>query len=220
MPSLAEEMKRLRKAAGFKTQKALSDATGVSQPFISQLESGERDSFSEDVLHSLAAALGVPVKHLADLLPPDRTARRLSARVVPVLGLVEAGGGVEEQAEGGETINVPEELEGAEVAYKVKGLSMIDAAILDGDYLFVRRNPDPDAGEIVVAWIRDRGQVVKKYSHRGEKRLLQSQDGKKDPRYPHEMGEGDYVFGVLIGQYRRYRDLKTGKKSAIKKKGK
>ncbi len=60
--TLAEEIRRLRKVAGL-SQNALAEAVGVSQGFVTQLETGRSTGFSVDVLFRLAKALGVDCSH-------------------------------------------------------------------------------------------------------------------------------------------------------------
>ncbi len=60
--TLADEIKRLRKEAGL-SQTALAEAVGVSQGFVTQLETGRSTGFSVDVLFKLAKALGVDCSH-------------------------------------------------------------------------------------------------------------------------------------------------------------
>jgi len=57
------KLREARKAAGL-TQEALADMAGVSQPTISQLESGDACNPTLGILERVAAALGCPVRDL------------------------------------------------------------------------------------------------------------------------------------------------------------
>jgi repressor LexA len=55
---------------------------------------------------------------------------------------------------------------------RVRGESMIEAGILDGDYVVVRQQPDADNGDIVVAGIPDDEATVKTFSRKGANVVL------------------------------------------------
>lgn len=82
---------------------------------------------------------------------------------VPLLGDVAAGTGVLAQENVEEMLPLPEDLTGTGELFmlRVRGESMIDAGILDGDYVVVRRQPDADAGDIVVAGLPGGDATVK-----------------------------------------------------------
>jgi repressor LexA len=80
---------------------------------------------------------------------------------VPVLGRIAAGGPIlaEERVE--EVMPLPRTLVGDGTLFmlEVRGDSMIDAAICDGDYVVVRQQPDAENGEIVAALLDDEATV-------------------------------------------------------------
>ncbi len=80
---------------------------------------------------------------------------------VPVVGRIAAGGPIlaEERVE--DVFPLPRELVGQGTLFllQVRGDSMIDAAICDGDYVVVRQQPDADNGDIVAALIGDEATV-------------------------------------------------------------
>jgi SOS-response transcriptional repressor LexA len=90
--------------------------------------------------------------------------------------------------------------------------------ILDGDYLFVRTNPEPDHGAIVVAWLQDRGNVVKRLERKGKKCVLHSEDGLVSPRWPYTMTEADKFWGQLVATFRRYQVMPKPAATKSKKK--
>ena len=62
--NLGEELRKLRMDAGL-SQSQLAKNSGVSQPYITQLETGTRKQVAADVLFRLAAALSVDCSHFA-----------------------------------------------------------------------------------------------------------------------------------------------------------
>ena len=94
-------------------------------------------------------------------------------RRIPVVGRVAAGLPIRAEE------NVEEELplpcgfagEGEHFILRVRGDSMIEAGILDGDYIVVRKQPDAVNGEIVVAMVDDSATVKRFYKENGHFRL-------------------------------------------------
>ncbi|MCU0619374.1 MAG: transcriptional repressor LexA, partial [Gemmatimonadaceae bacterium] len=85
-----------------------------------------------------------------EILPSDATPRAVE---LPLLGLVAAGLPIE-AATSGETVTVPPELlrkSGNHYVLKVRGSSMIDEQIRDGDYVVVNERQTADNGEMVIA---------------------------------------------------------------------
>jgi repressor LexA len=93
---------------------------------------------------------------------------------VPLLGHVAAGTGVVAEESVEELLPLPEEFTGSGELFmlKVHGDSMIEAGILDGDYVVVRRQPDAESGEIVVDAIGQDEATVKTLRKRRSKIVL------------------------------------------------
>ena len=109
----------------------------------------------------------VDVRPMSELEPDDEEAARASRPApafVPVLGRIAAGGPIlaEQSVEG--VFPLPREVvgEGTLFMLQVKGDSMLDAAICDGDWVVVRQQPTANNGEIVAAMI-DGEATVKTY---------------------------------------------------------
>jgi repressor LexA len=93
---------------------------------------------------------------------------------VPLVGNVAAGTGVLAEESVEEVLPLPEDFTGQGELFmlKVRGDSMIDAGILDGDFVVVRRQPEVKPGEIVVAGINGEEATVKTYKRRRGKVVL------------------------------------------------
>ncbi len=109
------------------------------------------------------------------VLLTDRASELLSARggrgggrgggtLIPLMGTIAAGEPIEAVAVR-EEIEVPAALAGGSRSYalKVRGSSMIDEGIFDGDYVVVEENPSPENGETVVALIDGERATLKKF---------------------------------------------------------
>ena len=82
---------------------------------------------------------------------------------IPLLGLVAAGFPIE-AVRTYETIDIPRDMMGRKTyALRVKGESMIEDGILDGDYVIIEQTPKPKNGDIVVALIDNDNTTLKRY---------------------------------------------------------
>ncbi|HEU5302719.1 MAG TPA: transcriptional repressor LexA [Acidimicrobiia bacterium] len=104
---------------------------------------------------------------------------RRPVRHVPLVGQIAAGdAGVIAEQEIDESVPMPEDFTGAGELYmvKVKGDSMIDAGILDGDYVVVRHQTTAEPGDTVVAGIHGNEGTVKTYLRRRGKVVLRPEN--------------------------------------------
>ena len=134
----------------------------------------------------------------------DRTHRALQrVRAVPILGRVAAGAPLLAEGQIEDTLAVDERWAGSQgdvFALRVKGESMINAGILSGDYVLVRRQASADDGQIVVALLEDEA-TVKRLVRERDRVLLK-------PEHPHmrpivvERGAPLRIVGKVIGVYR------------------
>src|SRR5918998_2993483 len=99
--------------------------------------------------------------------PPAQDERRSMA--IPVMGRIAAGTPVSAIQNPSHSITVsPEFLGGGEhYALEVRGDSMIDAGILDGDVVVIRRQDTANTGDIIVALIDEEEATLKRFRRRG-----------------------------------------------------
>jgi repressor LexA len=123
---------------------------------------------------------------------------------VPVMGRIAAGTPVEAIQTRSHTINMPPELlsTGDHFALEVRGDSMIDAGILDGDLTLIRRTETADTGDIVVALIDDEEATLKRFRRRGASIALEPANSAYEVRIlpPNRVR----IQGKLVGLFRRY----------------
>lgn len=122
------------------------------------------------------------------------------AAYVPVLGRIAAGGPILAE-EAVETIfPLPREIvgEGELFLLKVVGDSMVDAAICDGDWVVVRRQPTADNGEIVAALLDDEATVKTLQRREGHTWLLPH-----NPAYSPIDGDHATILGKVVTVIRR-----------------
>ncbi len=124
------------------------------------------------------------------------------SQLVPILGRVPAGTPVpaEEDIEGWLPVGEPLPAGSFIFSLRVKGESMIEAGILDGDLVVVRQQPEAQSGEIVVAVI-DGEATVKRLVRRADRLLLEAANPAYEP-IPFDEKPG-LVCGKVIGVWRR-----------------
>jgi repressor LexA len=108
---------------------------------------------------------------------------RRPVRHVPLVGEVAAGTNVLAQQNVEEVVPVPADLTGDGELFmlRVRGDSMIDAGILDGDLVVVRSQPTAEKGEIVVAGIPGEEGTVKTFNRKGGKVVLEPANPRLEP---------------------------------------
>lgn len=137
-----------------------------------------------------------------EIVPPKHQA---GATDLPLLGLVAAGEPIEALTDG-DTLAVPDELvprRGRSYVLRVRGQSMVDEQIRDGDYLVVHERPQADNGQTVIALVNGAGATVKRYYREpGGWIRLQPANAAMAPL---RASERDVVIqGVVVGVIRKY----------------
>jgi repressor LexA len=121
-----------------------------------------------------------------------------------VMGRIAAGVPIEAIQSRMSTVEVPPELlsKGEHYALEVKGDSMIDAGILEGDTIIVKRCEDANNGDIVVALVDEAEATLKRLRRRGDSIALEA----ANPAYETRIFGPDRVRvqGRLVGLIRRY----------------
>jgi repressor LexA len=186
------------------------------QEFIQQ--QGYAPSLEEIGRRFNLSSLATVHKHLTNLQEKgfirrswnrSRSVELLSARVgqraleLPLLGIVAAGLPIEAVTTT-ETIAVPEDLAGRRETYvlKVKGDSMIDEQIRDGDFVIVEDRKTAENGEMVVALIGGADTTLKKFYRENGRVRLQPANPAMQPMLfdPTQV----QVQGVVVGMMRKY----------------
>ncbi len=131
--------------------------------------------------------------------PPTNDSRELS-----ILGKIAAGTPIEAIQQERDRLQVPESMLGAgeHFVLEVQGDSMINAGILDGDYVVIRRTDSANSGEIVVALVMGEEATLKRLRRKGASIALEA----ANPAYETRIFGPDQVAvqGRLVGLIRRY----------------
>jgi repressor LexA len=126
-------------------------------------------------------------------------------RLLPLVGEIAAGGPLlaEENIEDHLAVPAPLSRGGEEFLLRVKGDSMIEAGILHGDYVVVRRQQTARDGDIVVALAGEDEAAdeatVKRFFREAGRIRLQPENSSLEPLYPEHV----QILGKVIGVFRR-----------------
>jgi len=137
--------------------------------------------------------------------PPPAAEMPASASVaVPVMGRIAAGVPIEAIQTHTHTIAMPVDLVGSgeHFALEVRGDSMVDAGIFDGDTVIIRRSDSADTGEIVVALVDGEEATLKRLRRKGASIALEA----ANPAYETRIFGPDRIRiqGKLVALVRRY----------------
>ena len=123
-------------------------------------------------------------------------------RTVPLVGKVTAGVPILAQENIEDELMLPANFVGRDEAFalRVEGESMIDAGILDGDIILVRKQQNAENGQIVVAMIDDEA-TVKRIFYEKDRVRLQPENPTMKPIYAKEVT----VIGLVMGLFRSFR---------------
>jgi repressor LexA len=131
----------------------------------------------------------------------DGDLRRAPVRDVPLVGRIAAGSPILAEEDIQEIFPLPTEIVGTDPVFmlKVHGDSMIDAGILDGDLVVVRRSQEARNYEIIAALIEGEEATVKRFRRDGDRVLLISEN----PAYePMVFTDGVEILGKVVAVIR------------------
>lgn len=122
---------------------------------------------------------------------------------LPLMGFIAAGKPLEPHTDPNATLQVSATMiSGKKVAYtlQVKGTSMIDDGILDGDYVVIERTEEAESGDIVVAIVDDNLATLKRFYKENGRIVLKPANAAMDPIYPNSLT----IQGKVVGVIRQY----------------
>ncbi|GMQ86471.1 MAG: transcriptional repressor LexA [Acidimicrobiia bacterium] len=133
---------------------------------------------------------------------PVTALHRAPVRDVPLVGSIAAGSPILADEDIEEIYPLPTELVGHDPVFMlhVRGDSMIDAGIFEGDYVVVRRQQNANDGEIVAALVGDDEATVKRLRRKDGRVILEAEN----PAYaPMVFTEGVEILGIVVALLRR-----------------
>lgn len=139
-----------------------------------------------------------------DNIPANANPVSVAAVELNVMGRIAAGVPIAAISEVSHSVAVPQSMlgKGEHYALEVKGDSMIDAGINDGDVVVIRETSSADNGDIVVALVEDQEATLKRFRRTGSSIALEA----ANPAYETRVYRDDQVKvqGRLVGLIRTY----------------
>jgi repressor LexA len=168
---------------------------------LSRLEAGPRGARGDSRDHRQDNRIPTDTRQQAGIL---RRHDGDGVTAIPILGRIAAGTPIEALQNRGTDVSVPGMLlgSGEHYALEVTGDSMINAGILDGDTVIIRKVDSANTGDIVVALVDENEATLKRLRRRGDSIALEA----ANPAYETRLYGADRVRiqGTLVGLLRRY----------------
>ncbi len=122
-------------------------------------------------------------------------------REVPLVGHIAAGSPILAEEDIEDVLTLPQHLVGTGPVFmlRVRGDSMVDAGILDGDLVVVRRQPTAENGEIVAALVDGEEATVKRFERRADGIVLHAENEAYEPMV---FTEGVEILGKIVSVLR------------------
>lgn len=127
---------------------------------------------------------------------------------LPLMGFIAAGKPLEPHSDPNATFQVSASMiSGKQTAYvlQVKGDSMIDDGIFDGDYVVVEKTKEAANGDIVIAIVDDYLATLKRFYRENNRVVLRPANASMDPIYPTQID----VQGKVVGLVRRFNNTQS-----------
>lgn|SRR5690606_22093478 len=173
-----ERLRERRMELGL-TLEEVAKAVGVSKSTVLKWETGTIEDMRVNKAAALAQVLNVSPLWVIGITDsksgPPRTKR------VPILGSIAAGEPILATEEYGEYVELSEDVP-VDFCLRVKGDSMIDARIQDGDLVFVRRQTTVENGQIAVVLIDDEA-TLKRFYRTKDGVILKPENSKYEPLF-------------------------------------
>lgn len=125
---------------------------------------------------------------------------------LPLMGYIAAGQPLEPHTDPEASFGIASDmLSGKKTSYvlQVKGSSMIDDGILDGDFVVIEKSETAKNGDIVVALVDDNLATLKRFYREGERIVLRPANSQMEPIYPNDIK----IQGVVVSLVRRFNFL-------------
>ncbi|SMC38059.1 repressor LexA [Papillibacter cinnamivorans DSM 12816] len=180
--SFGDKLKKIRMERHL-SQEELAAILGTSKQVISRYENNQRTP-KVTIANEYAAKLNLPLEYLIDNQDqrfPSNAIPYVRGRRLPILGSIPAGVPIlaVENIEGYDYADVPE---GENYFFlRVKGDSMINAHIFDGDLVLVKAQDCAESGNIVVCVVNGDEATLKRFTKQGNMVILQPENSAHQP---------------------------------------
>ena len=175
-------------------------STSAVHHHLSALE--KEGQLERDATQSRALRLK-PAAMLSSGVASDVLTRNADAdtRSIPVIGEIAAGGPIEAYQDTSEMVSIPDIINTSADTYvlRVRGDSMVDAHIMDGDLVVIREQKTAHDGDIVVAQVEENAVTLKRFFKERDRVRLQPANDQYEPQFYEDVR----IQGKLVGVIRR-----------------
>jgi repressor LexA len=193
---VSDHLRALKRKGYLDRTRLKSRALTLTKPEAGQAEGKENQ----------LTPLEMPQEQFGQVLPFRRPIENDDLIEIPILGRVAAGQPILAVEDARESVKIDRFFLGPNTevfALRVTGDSMIEAGILDGDFIFVRKQIKAKPGDIVVAMI-DEEATVKYFYPEGDRIRFQPANARLDPIIVRrEEFRETQILGIVVGVYRR-----------------
>lgn len=182
MYTLGTIIKKYRDEHGL-SMDAFAELSGISKGYISMLEkninprTGKSITPSLDTYNAVAKALKIDLDKLLSMvdseeevflqsrqLPKNVVRVKYPTKKIPLVGTIAAGVPILAEENIEEYIDLDERIK-ADFCLRIKGYSMVNANIYDGDIIFIKKQSDVDDGQIAAVLIDDEATLKRVYKY-------------------------------------------------------
>lgn len=195
---IGKKIKDLRLAKGM-TLEQVAQKVGVEKSTVRKWETGMIVNMRRDKIASLAKALDISPAYLMgweneDNLPPYPNIYPIKTKKFPLLGQIACGEPIFASEDHESYIEAGADIK-ADFCLKAKGDSMINARIMDGDIVFIRKQPTVNNGQIAAVIIEDEATLKRVYYYPEKAKLLLQAE---NPAYEPLMYVGEELNQIRI----------------------
>ncbi len=200
----SSNLKHLRTSNGME-QRELAETLGFkSSSAVSEWEKGVREP-SVVVISKIAEIFRVSI---SDIMEKDLSSARFSnisnnssSNQIPLLGTIAAGSPILAEQNIEDYFNLDKKIK-ADFCLRIKGDSMINVNILDGDIVFIKKQDDLEDGQIGAVLVDDSATLKRFYRENGSV-ILQSENSTYKPMV---ISKGDVkILGKMVASLRQYK---------------
>lgn len=197
---MKNRIKEIRQKRGI-TQAELAKQIGVAQNTLSYWENGKYD-VDNDSLKKIADYFQVTTDYLlahshssaSEALPAFDNIFRIEKKLFPLLGEIACGEPIYAEEKHESYVLAGSDLE-ADFCLRAKGDSMVNARILDGDIVFIKKTPMVNNGEIAAVIIGDEATLKRVYYYADSSKLILTPE---NPKYEPLVYVGEELNSIRI----------------------
>jgi repressor LexA len=197
--NLGERIKERREQKGL-TLEEVGEYVGVTKSTVRKWETGDIENMKRDKIAKLAEVLSVSPLYIMGMID-TYSMKDTIGNPIPLLGTIAAGSPILAEQNIEDYFNLDKKIK-ADFCLRIKGDSMINVNILDGDIVFIKKQNDLEDGQIGAVLVDDSATLKRFYRENGSV-ILQSENSTYKPMV---ISKGDVkILGKMVASLRQYK---------------